>query len=372
MVLKTLRTTGVDYNDVSAVEIVAIARAQKGLSWNAYGCTDFVWAVANLAGANYGSRALTSGETYEGIKANDSLGRVVPRLSSYDDAPTSDTSMGFQHGRWNVWDTERYTSATSLNSTNLRAGDIVRIYDGAEPIPGSNVTTGVHSFVVTSVSSSGITVVDNWPDGTGTINEHSLTKILSSGTFGNSISSAYVSRIVNNTSNSGSSYADLLIGTSSSNAMDGGNGNDTIYGRGGNDVILGGAGNDDLRGGSGADKITGGYGADLLRGGSGADTFILKSALETPVGTSYRDSIVDFEKGIDKIDVSGIDARSNVIADQAFLWIGYTTFHKISGELRGTGSTIQGDTNGDGIADFEFNVTANLASISLSSSDFIL
>lgn len=368
MVLRTFRSTGVDYNDVTASEVVAIARGQVGLSWSANGCTDFVWGVANLAGANYGSRSLYSGETYEGIKVDDtptSAGRVVPKLSTYDDVPTSDTGVGFQPGRWNVWDTDRYTSASSLNSTNLRAGDIVRVYDTSE-----SASTGFHSFVVSSVSSSGIMVIDNWFAGSKGISEHSLTDILTS--YGNTITSAYVSRIVSSTSNTGSSNGDLLLGTSSSNTMDGGSGNDTIYGRGGNDIILGGNGNDDIRGGSGSDRLTGGFGADKLRGGSSGDTFIFKSTLETPVGTTYRDSIVDFERGSDKIDLSGIDARTTLIGDQAFSWIGYTSFSGVSGQLRGNGSVIEGDINGDRIADFAIGVTGNLQSIVLSGSDFIL
>lgn len=154
--------------------------------------------------------------------------------------------------------------------------------------------------------------------------------------------------------------------------MDGGGGNDTIYGRGSNDVILGGSGNDDIRGGSGSDRLTGDLGADKLRGGSSGDTFIFKSTLETPVGTTSRDSIVDFERGSDKIDLSGIDARTNLTGDQAFSWIGYTSFTGVSGQLRGNGSVIEGDINGDRIADFAIGVTGNLQSIVLSGSDFIL
>lgn len=74
-------------------------------------------------------------------------------------------------------------------------------------------------------------------------------------------------------------------------------GNDLTYGGDGNDSLLGGAGADTLFGDSGRDRITGGVQNDLLAGGQGADTFVF-------AGQSGRDRIIDFENGLDRIDLS--------------------------------------------------------------------
>lgn len=106
-----------------------------------------------------------------------------------------------------------------------------------------------------------------------------------------------------------------------------------------------------LIGGSGADTLRGGGGYDRLTGGSGADRFMFDTLASASTG---RTTITDFGFG-DKIDLSGIDAVSGG-ADNAFAFIGNAAFHGIAGELRYSagsgGQIVQGDVNGDGIADF--------------------
>jgi Ca2+-binding RTX toxin-like protein len=84
----------------------------------------------------------------------------------------------------------------------------------------------------------------------------------------------------------GSAYADILIGNSGSNSL------------------WGGAGKDQLNGGVGDDWIDGGTGNDILTGDLagylGRDTFVLRP-------TDGADTIVDFQKGWDKIALSGFD-----------------------------------------------------------------
>lgn len=113
----------------------------------------------------------------------------------------------------------------------------------------------------------------------------------------------------------GSNYNDLLIGDSNSNDLYGGNGNDTLIGGTGNDLLFGGRGND---------VLIGGAGTDYMRGGPGADTFRFDSPSDTPVFTFVpRDKIFDFNAYAgDKIDLSRIDANSNVPDNQAFRFIG--------------------------------------------------
>ena len=125
------------------------------------------------------------------------------------------------------------------------------------------------------------------------------------------------------------------------------------------------------RGTAGNDILSGGTGNDTLTGGAGADTFIF-TALD--VKTYTTDTITDFTRGMDKIDLSQIDAKTATITrDDAFNFIGTTAFHHIAGELRydvanGT-TTVYADTNGDGLADFAL-ILKSLTT--LSATDFIL
>jgi Ca2+-binding RTX toxin-like protein len=130
-----------------------------------------------------------------------------------------------------------------------------------------------------------------------------------------------------------------------------------IDGRGvhdGNLILFGGGGHDVLTGGDGADLIIGGGGADSLTGGAGADTFRYDSASDS--ARDLEDLIGDFQSGSDRIDLSRIDADSTAAGNQAFTWIGAEGFSGSAGELRvrdsGVYRWIEGDTDGDGAADF--------------------
>ena len=128
-----------------------------------------------------------------------------------------------------------------------------------------------------------------------------------------------------------------------------------LFGSGGHDVITGGAGND---------LIFGGGGQDSLAGGAGADVFRYDSVSDSPAGAN--DLIADFQPfGLDKIDLSRIDANSLAVGDQAFTWIGANAFSGAAGELRvrdsGGYRWVEGDTNGDSVADFAIQFYANSA-----------
>ena len=86
------------------------------------------------------------------------------------------------------------------------------------------------------------------------------------------------------------------------------------------------------------------------------------------------DKILDFEVGVDKIDVSSIDANSTVGSDQAFSFIGSAAFSHTAGELRAELVSgvwhVAGDIDGNGAADFAILLTATTAD-PLSSYDFI-
>lgn len=126
---------------------------------------------------------------------------------------------------------------------------------------------------------------------------------------------------------------------------------DRLEGFAGRDILRGGRGNDDLFGGRGRDVIDGGAGADRLWGGSDADVFDFNAASDSAPST--RDRIRDFARGLDRIDVSGIDADTDgTSGNQAFRFIGAQAFGGMDGQLRYAKGVLSGDTNGDRHADF--------------------
>jgi len=157
---------------------------------------------------------------------------------------------------------------------------------------------------------------------------------------------------------------DLKVGASlaSGDTVVGGRGNDTLTGRGGHDTLVGGAGNDFLSG-------AGGH--DVLAGGTGADSFNL--AGDYPTAGGY-DTILDFSRlDGDKVRLHSIDANTNTTTNDVFKFIGVEGFHKVAGELRYSlengNAIVQGDVNGDGVADF----SVKLVGVgTLSASDFVL
>ena len=62
----------------------------------------------------------------------------------------------------------------------------------------------------------------------------------------------------------------------------------------------------------------------------------------------------------DKIDVSKIDANSLEIGNQDFSFVGEQDFSGVAGELRFSQRLLQGDINGDGVADFEIKLVGVL------------
>ena len=116
---------------------------------------------------------------------------------------------------------------------------------------------------------------------------------------------------------SGGSGADKLIGGGGNDSLvtgagddraSGGGGTDTLFGQRGADTLKGGGGDDRLYGDeitntlsadyAGADVLIGGRGNDVLSGGLGPDRFVFRN-------DRGIDRIVDFEPGIDTIEIKG-------------------------------------------------------------------
>jgi len=143
---------------------------------------------------------------------------------------------------------------------------------------------------------------------------------------------------------------------------------DVIAGYGGNDILKGAGGNDRIDGGIGNDRVDGGGGRDILTGGAGRDNFVFTKVLDSTV--YERDVIRDFKRGVDKIDLSRMDAdQDGTPGNQTFKFIGSHAFSAHDGELRFASGNLYGDVNGDAIADFAIRVHG---AHTLSARDFYL
>ena len=186
----------------------------------------------------------------------------------------------------------------------------------------------------------------------------------------------------------GSEFDDKITGNAAKNKIEGLGGDDEIHGGGGNDTIIG------------------ERGADNLWGGTGADTFVYKhftdSALIQVVSSQFQsdlpfdaslgvDVIHDFEPGVDKIDLSAIDANSQRSGNQAFKFVESpngvdpATFSGTPGELIVTPVSIAptedtpggflfgilADIDGDAIWDFQITLVATSLD-PITANDFLL
>jgi serralysin len=169
--------------------------------------------------------------------------------------------------------------------------------------------------------------------------------------------------------NSGGS--DLMVGIEGDDTLMAGSAGDHMFGNAGQDVLIGGSGADTLWGGQGMDTLTGGAGddrisgdrdADVLSGGEGADVFVFASTAASAPGAADR--ILDFARGVDRIDLSAIDARAGTAEDEAFVFVGQ--FSNQAGEAvlsfdsGANVTTLRLDVNGDGVSDFDLLINGQV------------
>ncbi|MBT9471397.1 MAG: S8 family serine peptidase [Pseudomonadota bacterium] len=192
------------------------------------------------------------------------------------------------------------------------------------------------------------------------------------GSGGSGVGNALNNQIV------GNSGANQISGGDGADVVDAGAGNDTLQGEAGADALYGRGGADVIDGGDGNDTLVGSTGGDVLTGGAGADIFDFDTAADSTA--TAPDRILDFTQGADRVDLATIDAQAGSTTNEAFHLVGQAAFSGGLGEVRyqiydlaGTAddrTIIQGDTNGDRIADFEIVLSGRLTS--LQASDFIL
>jgi Ca2+-binding RTX toxin-like protein len=170
----------------------------------------------------------------------------------------------------------------------------------------------------------------------------------------------------------GGSGNDIITGSSSADDLRGNSGNDTLNGGDGNDTLSGGGGSDTINGGANDDTITGGAGKDTMIGGDGSDTFVFTATSDST--SSARDTIVDFEEGVDKIDLSAIDANtaSGAFGNQNFMFVGSNAIavaNSVTFAQNGGNTVVSAEINGNSTADLVI-VLSGLHT--LTANDFIL
>lgn len=97
------------------------------------------------------------------------------------------------------------------------------------------------------------------------------------------------------TTYTGTSAGDLVIGNDLGNEIFGEGGNDVIVGGAGDDTIIGGDGNDVIFAGAGADGVDGGNGNDFIDGGDGDDTLFGADGNDFISGGAGNDTILGGE-----------------------------------------------------------------------------
>jgi Ca2+-binding RTX toxin-like protein len=161
---------------------------------------------------------------------------------------------------------------------------------------------------------------------------------------------------------------DFLSGGADGDNLYGGSGNDVLQGDEGQDTLYGGSGFDTLNGGAGFDVVIGGYGVDQLTGGADQDVFSYNSVFDS------GDIIIDFQKGVDSIDLRQIDPNASLAGDQAFAFnADGAAAYSIWLVQNGSNVEIYGDTDGfAGTAEFMITLqNVNLATSSMPANLFL-
>lgn len=271
-----------------------------------------------------------------------------------------------------------------------------------DPMIANNdrVVTNYGNGVAFELPSWALLANDSDPDG-----PVAITAITSPTSLTAALGASAVSVTDTGTANGGSfTYAGTGVDTAqvtvvrdTTGAIDGGNGDDILIGDGAAnkaDTLNGSAGSDILFGLTGADTMIGGSGRDTLIGGAGNDSFVYTSSADVTLvangaaggvtGTNVQslELIRDFTQGQDRIDLSGIDARTGFGngGDQAFTFLGQAAFTNANANgglhyahvVDGSGqwfTVIEASTNGATGAEFQL---ALLGQLTLTSADFIL
>ena len=124
----------------------------------------------------------------------------------------------------------------------------------------------------------------------------------------------------------------------------------------------GGSARDVLWGNEAANVLTGNGGDDVLNGFEGADTYVGGAGYDVHMFSHLEsgDSVADFMTNEDKLDLRGTGV--------SFTYVGNAAFTNTAGELRYDNGVLEGDADGDGIAD----ISIDLGNAPLAATDLVL
>ncbi|MBV1691089.1 VCBS domain-containing protein [Novosphingobium sp. G106] len=353
-------TYGIQGGGASGVNLVSLVGAYGTLTVNtATGAYDYAKNVAAIEALNAGQ---TPTDVFT-VTVTDGDGPLVSQSYTVNLVGAADGPLHFAPTDISL------TPATPADSVNFNQFAFSGTLSATDPDPGainfaivSQSNANLFSISGNSLSSTGLGVNETLSvtvratqvgDPVGMFRDETFTII--TGGNGNS----------NDTLNGTTTGDDVLYSNDN-------NQSEMLFGLGGNDTLFGMAGNDQLFGGDGNDVLNGGGGIDALTGGTGADRFVFNAITDSTVANP--DTILDFQEGVagELIDLSAIDARTTVAGDQAFLGVANSTTvtaNSINWFVSGGDTFIQGDVNGNNVADFAIK----LAGIHvLAASNFVL
>ncbi|MBA4800342.1 MAG: M10 family metallopeptidase C-terminal domain-containing protein [Euryhalocaulis sp.] len=246
---------------------------------------------------------------------------------------------------------------TESDGTNLWVKSQFFISEGGDPVdPGSTITgTSAAETLTGTAGDDTINALEGWDILYGGAGDDRL--------FGGAGDDRLFGEDGDDFLN-GNNGRDYLFGQNGHDVLRGGAGDDVLKGGGGHDRLVGDAGRDHLQGGAGNDVLRGGAGRDILTGGAGADVFVYADAADSPADSDLRDTIMDFESGVDQINLMAIDAVEGTAGDDEFVIV--NGFSGVAGQLTIKAAAqagvywLRGDTDGDGSADFEVIVKGDM------------
>jgi Ca2+-binding RTX toxin-like protein len=325
--------------------------------------------------------------TVTGVRSHDYSTDVLSNIDEIKFHTTKSPTMKLHTARFSAAQFDNVQISTAVNIT----GDQNHNHDRVVIFGATNFSASAWTFTNFDTFDHFGWLEIGGTDGNDTITGSSVTDIirgsggddvLDGGVGGNDLVSylfdgaVTVSLAIAGPQDTGGAGTDTL---SNFEGLEGSQTGDTLTGDDFANSLLGRGGADTVIGGGGSDSLLGGPGKDTLTGGLGADTFDFNLKSESPKGKNH-DIITDFS-GVglegDHINVHDIDANTQVGGNQNFHFIGAQKFHHHAGELHfvahGTFVTVEGDTNGDGKADFQIEVH-NVAETlnSLAKGDFVL
>jgi Ca2+-binding RTX toxin-like protein len=267
---------------------------------------------SHLYGGSGNDRFLTSDSFITGAGASsDIFGGAgndyvaMPTLGSTARGGTDDDQVLGNVGRDTIYGGVGDDTLSTGDPDATRASDLVYGGEGADEI----ATTGGNDSLFGGIGRDLLVIARDYVSTGFDIDLEKQNDVVNAGSYGRFV----IDGFEDVTTGGG---ADIVRGTSGNNTIKTGAGTDTIIGRGGADRISDGVGNDTVYGGMGNDifnhaQVTLSSDQDRFFGGAGRDTFVFGE-----VARSIRarpDQIGDFERGLDKIDLSDLRGPGRVV-----------------------------------------------------------